>query len=476
MADTVQQQHALYNQFLFNLAAAVQQATLYESDNKIMLDPINRLDKLLRQILQVTPSFTFQGADENIYVNGQRLRCDGPTFTRHQIFLKVLANRKSSGLTLTTALETKQWKTLLTAIARVDKSSSSPFEDMMATISAGGMNEILEVLPTSAQAALAAAKRVQSDKRLYSIRAYVKSMHLLREFIKNLDHPLRRGYFHVKLLRAVQELVTACEQDGWKYFGIVNSKDYHAYLYNHSANVAVLSLIIGVKLGLRRDKLAELAMAAMMHDVGKALLPRDLMEKRGVFTDEEKKVLATAPELGIRSLLAQRLYNESVLKRLVVIGEHGEAMGERTDHHPYSRIVAIAETFDALTTDRPHRAAFLPDAAVKMLMKLAETRLDRGLVTLFIQTVGFYPCGTLLELSDGSLAVSFHPNPDRKLWRTPIVRIVRDRNKGDVRQPPVVDLSTAMDGDKPLSIVQAIEPMTAGLNVAAYLYEDPPKA
>jgi HD-GYP domain-containing protein (c-di-GMP phosphodiesterase class II) len=469
VADTIVQQHAAYNQFLFNLAGAVQQAGLYELENKIMVDPINRLDRMLRTILQTSPTFTFQGADQNLYVNGQRLRCDGPTFTRHQTFLKLLDGRKASGLTFTCPLEVKQWKTLLTAIAKVDKNSSSPFEDMMATLSAGGMAELIEILPTSTQAALTAAKKVQSDKRLYAIRAYCKCIHLLQEFIKSLDNAVRRGYFHVKLLRAAQELVTAVEQGGWKYFGLVNTKDYHAYLYNHSVNVAVLSLVLGVRLGLRRDKLAELAMAGMMHDVGKAMLPRDLMDKRGAFTDEEKKILATAPELGVKAVLQQKLYNESVLKRVVVIGEHGEAMGERTDHHPYSRIVAIAETFDALTTDRPHRLAFPPDQAVKMLMKLSETRLDRGLVTLFVQTVGLWPCGTLVELSDGSVAVTFHPHPDRKKWASPIVRIVKDKNRVEQRNPPVVDLS---ETNPPLAIVKTLEPGSIGVNVSGFLYED----
>jgi HD-GYP domain-containing protein (c-di-GMP phosphodiesterase class II) len=467
------QQAALQNQFLFMLGAAVQQATLYEPDNKVMADPIQRLERTLKQILGEAPTFTFQGVDQTIFVNGQRLRCDGTAFNRHQVFLKLLAARKASGMAFNGPLEDSHWKGVLGAVARVDRNSASPFEDIEAALAKAGLSELVGMMPTGAQAAVAAAKKVRGDKRLFAIRAYAKAMHLLREYIKHLADPVRRGYFHVKLLRVAQDLVTTCEQDGWKYIGLVNNKDYHAYLYNHSVNVAMLSLVLGVRLGLRRERLAELAMAALLHDVGKAMLPREIMDKRGTFTDEEKKILGSAPELGVKSLLAVRQYNEALLKRIVVIGEHGEAMGERSDHHAYSRIVAIAETYDALTTDRPHRAAFLPDAAMKMLMKLADSRLDRGLVAVFAQAVGMFPCGTLAEISDGSLAIVFHPHPDRKLWTSPIVRLVRDAAKQEIRKPPVVDLSAAKPGEEPRYITRTLEPAAAGVNISACLYEDP---
>jgi len=467
------QQAALQNQFLFLLGGAVQQATLYEPDNKVMADPIARLERTLKQILGEVPTFTFQGVEQSIFVNGQRLRCDGPTFTRHQVFLKFLATRKASGMAFNGPLDAARWKGVLASVARIDRSSPSPFEDVEAALAKAGLSELVGLLPTGAQAAVAAAKKVMGDKRLFAIRAYAKAMHLLREYIKHLGDPVRRGYFHVKLLRVAQDLVTMCEQDGWKYIGLVNNKAYHAYLFNHSVNVAMLSLVLGVKLGLRRERLAELAMAALLHDVGKAMLPREIMDKRGMFTDEEKKVLATAPELGVKSLLSVRQYNEALLKRIVVIGEHGEAMGERSDHHPYSRIVAIAETYDALTTDRPHRSAYLPDAAMKMLMKLAETRLDRGLVAVFAQSVGMFPCGTLVELSDGALAIVFHPHPDRKLWMSPIVRLVRDAAKLEIRKPPVVDLSESKPGSPARTIARTLEPAGVGVNVSACLYEDP---
>src|SRR5689334_15974720 len=86
------------NQFLIAMSGAISQAQLYEADNKILLPPIARLGTLLQEILSHGPLFQFQGRDQNIFINETRLRCDGPTFLRHQDFLKQLEARKVSGM------------------------------------------------------------------------------------------------------------------------------------------------------------------------------------------------------------------------------------------------------------------------------------------------------------------------------------------------------------------------------------------
>ncbi|HVR84110.1 MAG TPA: hypothetical protein VMU54_07350, partial [Planctomycetota bacterium] len=76
------------NPFLISLAGAINQAQLYESDNRILAGPLERLSALLKDLLAHCSIFTFQGRDQSVFVNDSRLRCDGPTFVRHQEFLK----------------------------------------------------------------------------------------------------------------------------------------------------------------------------------------------------------------------------------------------------------------------------------------------------------------------------------------------------------------------------------------------------
>jgi hypothetical protein len=505
------------NQFLIALAGAINQAQLYEAENKILLAPMARLGTLLQELLSHGPLFSFQVRDQNIFVNDSRLRCDGPTFLKHQEFVKQLDLRKMSGMAFTDKLNIDQWKILLYTLARPNRKSPQIFEEMQKTLVEKGFTKLVTLFPLAAAvapdgvvtesplpmpppgpaAAIPGApgaapgpggsavipfpraagagtmvRRVKRNPRLFAGRTFVKSMLLLREYYRNLDDRERLGYCQIRLQRAVFDLVSVCEQGGWRYFGLVNNKKLADYLYNHSVNVTVLSLILGLKMSLSRPRLAELAMAAMLHDLGKSKLPREMMEKRGAFSEEERKQLARHPELGIRGLLKVKPYNESLLKRLLVMAEHHRPLKEKADAHPYSRIIAIAETFDALTSDRPYRPAFAPDVAVQMLVKLAGEKLDPLLTTAFIQAIGFYPSGTLVELSDHALAIVSHPHPEASAWRTPTVRLLGLKGV-DKSRTRLIDLSKPPPSDPARTILRVVDPRPFGISVTGFLLEEP---
>lgn len=459
--------HRLASQFLLSLDMGIRQAQLYEPENQILLDPIRKLSAFLDELMHQQPYFAFQGRDENVFINGQRVRCDGPTFLRHQQFLKLLAIRKVEGIVFHGSLDAREWAEALYSVARFKRESATPFEDAREALQKRGLWEKVELMPVDAsKAPLKKVMRVQVERRSFAVRAYAKAMLLLRLYIENLDDAAHRGYYHLKLQRAVQDLVTVCLENGWRYFGLVNSKHYEEYLYNHSTNVTVLALVMGVRLGLRRQRLAELGMAAMLHDVGKAFLPKGLLSKPGAFTDEERTQMKEHPMLGVDALLRVRQYNEAMLKRIMVVCEHHEVLREGTDYHAYSRIIAVAETFDALTTHRPYRSAYLPDDAIRELIRLAGRRLDPDIVHAFVQTVGLHPAGSYVELSTGERAIVFHPHPNPKEWRAPIVRLIGPK-------APLVDLSEKSgDGSYRRRIVKCLEPIAAGINVSGYLYAE----
>lgn len=467
------EQHALWNQFLQALAQVIQLGQLLEPDNRNMQQPMERAQTLLREIFKSTSPFVFQRQEQNLFINGQRLRSDGPTFLKHMQFMDLLGQRRVGGILFRQALSPEQWKDLVLSVSRYRRDTPTPFEDCSKTLNVRGLVPVVELLPLDAGIRLKQAKAVVPERRAFAARSYVKAMVLLREYIGHLDDPARRGYFHLKLMRAVQDLVTVCQEDGWKYFGLVHTKHFDDYLYNHSVNVAIVSIALGVRMGLKRSLLQELGMAALLHDLGKAFLPADLLRKSGRFTEGDRRLLLRHPRLGVEALLRVKQYNEALLKRIMVICEHHESV-KGTGLHLYSRIIAIAEVSDALTSDRPHRPAFRPDAAVKMLIEMAGKRLDRDLVALFVQTFGLFPCGTLVELSSGEWAIVFHPNPDPKLWMSPIARIIRDSSGLPYRTPRQIDLAEeARRGpEQGRYIVRTLDPAELGLNVSGYLFSE----
>src|SRR3989442_5857215 len=301
------------SRFLATLDTALRQAQLYERAIRVLVERVRTLVQVLDDLLRQQLLLTFRGQDENVLVNKQRLRCDGPTFLRHRQFLNLLKARKISGMVFHAPLDSADFTSVLYAIARFNRESATVFEEVSEAIKQRGLHDKLDLLPLESRATLRSVMRVQVERRAVAVRTYAKTMFLLKLYIEHLDDATRRSYYHLKLQRAVQDLVTVCLEDGWKYFGLVNIKHYEEYLYNHSINVAVLSLVMGVKLKLRRSCLVELGMAAILHDLGKALLPKDLMESTSPFTDEDRARLQMHPLLGVKALLRGRQFNEATL-------------------------------------------------------------------------------------------------------------------------------------------------------------------
>lgn len=452
--------HEGWSDFLLTFSRALQCAQMYEVTNALLVEPIAELVAEQRELHDAGCTLTFCGREGHVFADGLRVRTDGATFIRHQQFLQMLALRGMAGLTIRTPLAEAEWQVLLQELARFDRLSTAPFDEIARALTAKGLTQV-ELLRFDPEAKTATAGRVQIDRRVFAVRTVAKAALLLKRYIQKLEDPAEHVFYQLKLQRVLQDLVTMCLEDGWKYLGLVNNKRGDEYVYEHGVSVAVLSLAVGVRMGLRRMRLTELGMAAILHDLGKAVLPGDLMQRTDRFTPEERAVLLReSPLHGVRAVVKSGPCNEAVLKRILVICEHQSPDTESS--HPFSKLTAIAERFDALTSPRPYRTALLPDDAIRKLLTLGD--LDPAWVRAFVATVGLFPPGTLVRLASDELAVVFHPPTDPHEYLKPIVRIARDAAGQEVPGAPVVDLA-AQDG----AIESTLDPATLGLNTSYVL-------
>src|SRR5437867_1911114 len=122
------------SRFLATLDTALQQAQLYEQENKVLVEPVRTLVQVLDDLLRQQLLLTFRGQDENVLVNKQRLRCDGPTFLRHRQFLNLLKARKISGMVFHAPLDSADFTSVLYAIARFNRESAKVFEEVSEAI------------------------------------------------------------------------------------------------------------------------------------------------------------------------------------------------------------------------------------------------------------------------------------------------------------------------------------------------------
>lgn len=210
---------------------------------------------------------------------------------------------------------------------------------------------------------------------------------------------------------------------------IIDMKVFDDYTYYHSVNVAVLSIVIGVALEIDREELCNLGFAALLHDIGKVFVDKDVLNKPGKLNDDEFEEIKKHSLLGADHIKNGNYMSNSTYMGILDHHEKFEGGGypnnvEGEKISLYGRIIAVADVYDALTSDRPYRKALLPSEAMEYIMASNMTQFDPKMVEVFVKKVAPYPIGTSVKLSNGSVGIIIDNYED--LCMRPKVRIYQD--------------------------------------------------
>ncbi len=218
--------------------------------------------------------------------------------------------------------------------------------------------------------------------------------------------------------------------------------DYDAELYHHSVNVTILSIAIGVQMRLTSRQLSDLGVSALLHDVGKLMIPTTVLNKPSKLTSMEYELVKTHTTHGFR-LLSGRLDVPS--HAAVVAYEHHERLngegyprGIREEQHLYSRIVAVSDVYEALTANRVYRSGYLPHHALEFILGGSAAGFDHAVVESFIKCVALYPIGATVRLQTGEMGVVAATHPEQP--QRPVIRILRDQQGRDLKEPYELDM------------------------------------
>ncbi len=212
---------------------------------------------------------------------------------------------------------------------------------------------------------------------------------------------------------------------------LLNIRKYDEYTYLHSLNVARLSVGLGRRLSFTDDMLVDLGWAALLHDIGKLHIPLDILNKMKKFSADELAVMQSHPVEALAALAETQPITLDRLRRLSAAFEHHQrydlkgypVVQKKLTLHPFSRIVAVADTFDAMTTDRIYQRRILPDMALKIMAQGFGTIFDPFVLQAFITSMGVYPVGSLVRLDDERLGVVTRYLSESQIDRPEIVLI-----------------------------------------------------
>lgn len=201
----------------------------------------------------------------------------------------------------------------------------------------------------------------------------------------------------------------------------IDLKPEEDYIYYHAASTMILSILIGVELGLSGVQLYELGLSALLHDVGNIFIPKNLLDKPGKLTADEYEVVRSHTQLGFNYL--RENFDISIEGCMGALQHHENFDGsgyptglKRNKISIYGRIIAIADVYDALTSKRPYRNLLYPPAAMEYMNMNAGTLFDPKVLEALQRVVPLYPSGFGVELSPttrGIVVKNFVGQPTR---------------------------------------------------------------
>ena len=185
-------------------------------------------------------------------------------------------------------------------------------------------------------------------------------------------------------------------------------KSYDDYTYHHSVNVAILSMAIGTFFDLPKEDLEKLGKSAILHDIGKTRIPIDLIHKPGKLTSNEFEEIKHHSQCGYDCLMENGQEMSDVPK--IVLHHHekfdgsGYPSGLQGEEIPFfSRIISVADVYDALTSHRPYRSPIQPISATEYIMGGCDTYFDSQIIDAFLHRIELYRIGSYVKLSNGAI-------------------------------------------------------------------------
>ncbi len=301
-------------------------------------------------------------------------------------------------------------------------------------------------------------------------KAQVALNTLVEDISEIFDHVSDNGTLNLlRLKKSVDPILDSISRNPDACLWLTRLKQHDEYTYQHSLSVSIWAVALGRQIGLHRRDLRSLAVGGLLMDVGKLWVRPELLRAERELTNEELREVRAHVGYGIKFARDNRVMNQDVLD---MVAHHHE----RYDGSGYpqglsgkaipavAQIAGIVDTYDALTSERGYAKAISPSGAIKLLYEARDVGHQAELVEAFIQAVGIYPAGTLVELSSGEIGVVVAESRTRRL--RPTIMILLDAQRRKLTSPRNVDLMAHADthGADSLTIVKSLEPGAFGIN------------
>ena len=282
-----------------------------------------------------------------------------------------------------------------------------------------------------------------------------------------IEHDIRNGKLDiVKVKEAVEPILNSVIRNSDAFLWLSKMQDNDSYSYEHSVQNCALGIVFGRHIGLNKKELGTLAIGLLLIDVGKIKLPKALLTKCTPHTQDEVAIMRKHVAFTVEILRKAEGINEHIINIALTHHERYDGSGYPnglvgTQTPAFGRMAAIIDCYDAMITSTPYRQAIPEHKALQNIYNSREKLFQIDLVEQFMQCMGVYPTGSLVELSSGAVAAVLSQNAEQRM--KPKILMLLDGKKRPLKKHRVFDL--VKQDKSPLFIAKSLENNSYGVDI-----------
>ncbi len=462
------------------LNVAIKTARIHDLRNEAVVGALDALSVVTNDLLRMGGVFTLRVLGDYLFLNDTRIKADVGSYAAFDSMCRELKARGIGSITVQGVVQRDDLMALVSVLnsapQRATDEGTHVSEEAWTFLNVrlAGMTSSFELGPWK-PSEISDFEKEQIDNKERAKKTFFRAVAVTRAVMSQTKVSQQMDLRRAK--RVVQTMVDLLMEEEFSLLGLTTLKEYDNYTFFHSVNVCVLSIAIGKRLGLDKKRLSELGVAALLHDIGKTEIPTTVLRKPGKFDKEEWEMMKAHPALGVRVLVRLKGFSDLAIKAIVVAFEHHLGVNLQgypalllpRQPHLFSRIVTVADCFDAMTTQRVYSESARPrDKAMSYMLSQSGKLFDPTILKYFVNLIGVYPIGSLVKLSTGQIGVVMYTAPDCEDPTRPTVKVITDANGIEIDGPLVDMMAGGPAADPPFTIVEALDPARVDIDTSRY--------
>jgi len=473
----------LHEDFLKTFYKLVYLVKIHQVNNPLLMECIGDFKKVADRLLMDDDHITLQMSRGNIFIQDEKLLNRREVGKLVSNVLKYFEKRDLQGLYFYSAVQEASDNEIIDFGRMLNESGKQKdpldwFVEQLETQGVVWVENIQEQDTLLAEQAPGTEPLDREQLRKAKAKeSYFYALNSIKEVAEKITSQKKAGVR--KALRVIQNMVDLVMEDESIVLGISTIRDYDDYTFTHSVNVAILSMCLGRRVGISRTSLHRLGICGLFHDLGKLDIPVEIIRQPRKLSKSEFDVVKKHTIYSVAQIIKLQAARGLKSKALLPPFEHHmkyDLSGypqtpQRKPVSLFGRILTIADVFDAITSARNYRStALTQDQALGYMLGHSGTDFDPILLKAFINMLGVYPIGSLLELDTGELALVTEAGRATDGTRPRVVLLAAD-GKGGYTKAGVVDLDErdAQSGVFRRNIVKSLNPSTHGVQPAEFL-------